>query len=368
MMKPTTTALTLALVFSFAGPGFSQEKDSIKLKKEAKAREGIQILEENYKSVSCQIGGGAKTLFLWKEIETIEYGGRPKDLTQGISAVKKGEFAEGLKLLDKMRTQANLRPVFKQQALFYYAQAAESEGKIEEAIKSYQQLLSEFKQGRFLGKANDRIVACLVAGKKFDEAQKVLATAKKEATDNKLDDELIREFDLLECTLLESAGKLVEAANAYEKLAAAAGGNATIADLARVGAARAAVAKGGDPGKAKATYEEVINKANDQTSAIVLAAAWNGLGEVQLSDAKKEKKAEKAQEALFSFLRGYVVYFPGDNERTSEYERSIFYAGQAFDLLAGLTTDEAAKKQNQERAKEKFQELSGRFPLSPFRR
>lgn len=365
-MKQNTVFVAFAMLVALSAPAFSQEKDTIKLKKEAKPRE-VQIIEESYKSIACQIGS-AKTQFLWKEIETVEYGNRPKDLAAGVSAVKKSEYAEGLKLLDKVRGQKDLRPIFKQQALFYYAQAAESEGKIEEAIKAYQQLLGEFKQSRYLNKANDRIVACLVAQKKFDEAQKVIAAAKQEATAAKLDDELIREFDLLECTLLENSGKLAEAANAYEKLAGAAGSNATIADLARIGAARAAVAKGGDAGKARATYDQVISNAKEDTSPIVMAAAYNGLGEVQLAEARKDKKAEKAHEALFSVLRGYVVYFPGDNDRTGEYERSMFLSAQAFDLLASLTTDEAAKKQHQDRAKEKKEELSARFPLSPYRR
>lgn len=366
-MNLRNSLTSVLLIAAAAAPALAQEKAVLKSKKDAKPKE-VTVLEENYKSVVVQLpGAGGKVPYLWKEIETLDYQNKPKELAAGIAAVKKGEFEEGIKLLAKFKGQQNLSGVFRQQALFYIAQAAESLSppNLEEAIATYKQLLQEFKQSRYLQKANDRIVACLVASKKYDEAQKTLAATRNEAVNAKLDEELLREIDFLEASLLEMQNKPAEAANAFEKLSAAAASTPMIADLARVGAMRCQMQKGGDASKAKAVYEDVISKAGEATSHLVLAAAWNGLGEVQLLEGRKDRKPEKIQEALYSVLRGVVLYFPGENDRTSEYERSLFLSAQAFKALADLATDEGVKKLNQQRYGEKIQELKNRYPLSP---
>lgn len=363
-MKPRIAVVGLLGIVLGAAPAFAQERANIKSRREPKPRE-ISVVEETYKGVVYSVGAGGRGTYLWKEIESLDYVSRPKELSQGIAAVRKGEYEEGLKLLQRFKAEKGLSPVFRQQALFRCAQAAESTGRVEEAIATYRQLLSDFKQSRFLQQANDRIVACLVATKKFDEAQKALAASRQAAIEARLDEELLREFDFLEAGLLESRGKLSEAANAYEKLSAAASSNPLVADLARIGAARCQYQKAGDASKAKAVCEEVINKANEGTSPVVMAAAWNGLGEVQLQEGRKDRKADKVREALFSVLRGVVQYFPAEHDRTIEYERSLFLSGQAFKSLADLTTDETQKKLNLLRAGEKLQELKNRYPLSP---
>ncbi len=358
----TISVVALSPVFA------QQEKDTVRVKKDPKPKE-VSILEENYKGVTYSLGAGGKTVLLWKEIESIDYSSRPKELTQAIAQIKRGDSQEALAALRNFKSQQSLRPIYRQQALFYLAQAAETSNPphLDEAITNYRDLLKEFKQSRFLGKANAGIVTCLIATKKYDEATKAIEAARQEATAAKLDDELLRELDLLGCGLLENQGKFVEAANAYDKLAAAVTtANSDLATLAKIGSARCLVKKGDDPSKARAVFTDAIQKADENSSPVVLAAAWNGLGEIQLAEGRKEKKVDKIQEALYSFLRGVVLYFPGENDRTSEFERSLYYTSEAFRSLAEQSKEEEQKKLYQQRASEKLKDLESRFPLSSF--
>jgi len=356
------------LVLGLSVPLVAQgQRDVIRLKTESKPRE-TAIVEENYKGVRYSVGRGGTSLYLWKEIDSIEYRGRPKELSRAISLVKKGDYEKGLKRLQKYADQKSLKKVYRQHALFYLAQALESltPPQIDRAIATYRQLLDQFEKSRYLTKANERIVACLIAGKKFGEAHKALDSAREAAVSRRLEDRIIRDLDLVECALLENEGKFVKATNCYEKLKASAASNPEVSDLAGVGAARSLVRNGGDPLRARAVFEAGLRQNDRSISPIVMAAAWNGLGEVLLAEGRKGKNADKVQEALYCFLRGVIQYFPGENDRTSEYERSLFYSGHAFRSLADLLEDKVGKKIHRLRANEKFQELKALYPLSPF--
>jgi len=59
-----------------------------------------------------------------------------------------------------------------------------------------------------------------------------------------------------------------------------------------------------------------------------------------------------------------VEYGPAPGEGTSEYERSLASAGRVFQQLSELGTDDASKKQNQQRAKQRLDQLRKEFPSS----
>ena len=214
-MVSKNVIFTGLFVVAIAASAFGQGKrDVIRLKDDSTPKE-VEILEEDYK---------------------------------GISLVKRGEYPKAWNLLREFKDKKNLPKVYRQHALFYLAQTLESLSppKLEGAISNYRQLLSEFRQSRYLAKANSRIVACLVARGEFGEAHKALNSARKKAVKDRMDEKVLRQLDFLGCTLLENEEKFVEATNCYERLAAAAASNPEVADLALIGSARSLVRKGGN--------------------------------------------------------------------------------------------------------------------------
>ena len=114
--------------------------------------------------------------------------------------------------------------------------------------------------------------------------------------------------------------------------------------------------------EAQAAYRALIDLENVGNE--VRAGAWNGLGDILSQDKANAKNAEKLTEALFMYLRGVVEFGPAPGEGTGEYERALASSSRVFQQLSDLETDDARKKQNAQRSKQRLEQLRKEFPNS----
>jgi tetratricopeptide (TPR) repeat protein len=339
-------------------------KDTITLK--SGTTESGKIKSEDYAGVVLD-AKGEKTVS-WNDIaaDGISYANAAQ-FQSARDQFAGNKFEEALKAFEELKGEKNLRPVFKQHALYYIAYIFQRQGKYDEALAGYKELLTAFPKSRYLNEIGENYANLFLDKKDAANGAKALDQLSSDALTAGVDNSLSAAINVQKGRLLEAQGKFAEAQAAYTVAEKAPGVSPSVVSQSILGQGRCAVALG-DKVKAEGLFRKVVN--GDGTGP-VMAGGWNGLGDLLLEEGKgaganKKPDTDKIVDALYCYLRGVVLYTPLPGESSTEYERSLAYSAQCFDFLAQLDAKAESKNANKVRAQARRDQLAREYPNSSF--
>ncbi len=337
----------------------AQTKDTVRLA-DGNTETG-QVKSEEFAGLSLTLANGKTDTYPWAQVAGVQYGGAP-EFAKAAMAFAQGSLTDALPQLETLASNPKLRPVLRQQVLFYQAQGLQRTGKPAEAIATYNTLLQEFPKTRFMAGVADGLYSCHVAKSDIDGGRAALDALASGAKSAGADRGVLGSIELRKARLLEAQKKNAEERAAYDA-SQGQGVPAEIAAEARLGIGRCRQAEG-QTAEAERTYRELIGDKGSPRN--VLAGAWNGIGDLLREDGKKARSTDRLLEALFAHLRGVVQYAPAPGDPTDEHERALAGATLCFRFISELEQDPEKRKLNADRAKERKSELERRFPGSTY--
>jgi tetratricopeptide (TPR) repeat protein len=356
MSKRLVSLTFVALLGAFA-PLARAQQDTIVMK-DGKERK-TKILSEDYDSVKFSLEGGTQDL-RWKQIDSIRYSGA-EGYDKAVTTYTSGKTADAIPLLEALAADTKQRNVLRQGTLYYLGLAYKKQGDTDKSIATFEQLLTDFPKSRYLTTAAMSLLAAYRekgnaagAAKSIDAA----LTQVKSGSDAGLD----AEINLLKANLALAQGKLTDAERTFSSAASASGAAPSVVAEAKLGMARVAQANK-QTSDAENKYREIVK---GDASNVVLAAAWNGLGDIALEAAMGARDRDGLRVALFAYMRGAVLYTPGRDDPTEEHERALAGSSKAFKAMGELEGNAERKKQALDRAKERLAYLQQKYPRSRF--
>jgi tetratricopeptide (TPR) repeat protein len=343
-------------------PPAQDNKDTVQLK--SGNTESGKIKSEEFSGLVID-NKGDKTI-AWKDI--VQPNGVHYANAAAYEAAKDqfdgGKYDEALKTFEELKGEKALRPVLKQQVLYYLAFILQRQGKLDEALAGYKELLTAFPKSRYLYEVGENYVAIYQAKRDPGGAGKALDQLSTDSMTAGVDPGFGSAVSVLKGRLLEDQKKYAEAQAAYRVAEKATGVTSSVVQQAILGQARCAVALNDKP-KAEGLFRKLTTS---DAASPVMAGAWNGLGDLLLEDARKTAKpdTDKITDALYCYLRGVVQYVPLPGESSLEYERAQFYSAKCFDFLGQLTTNKDAKQSYLAAKQLRIEQLRKQFPNSIF--
>ncbi|MDZ4774412.1 MAG: tetratricopeptide repeat protein [Planctomycetota bacterium] len=359
--RAAVAAFALTLV---ASAHAQDNKDSVSLK--AGTTESGKIKSEDYAGVVIDVKGD-KTI-AWNDIavDGISYANAVSYQSARDQFVG-GKFDDALKAFDELKAEKNVRPVFKQHALYYSAYINQRQGKLDEALAGYKDLLTAFPKSRYLNETAENYANLFLAKKDAASGAKLLDTLSGDALTAGVDGSFSAAVNVQKGRLLEDQGKFAEAQAAFTVAEKAPGVVPSVVSLAILGQGRCAVALG-DKVKAEGLFRKIVNS---EGSGPILAGGWNGIGDLLLEEGKgsganKKPDTDKITDAMYCYMRGVVQYIPLPGESSAEYERALASSAQCFEYLSQLDTRAESKAANKARAQARRDQLAREYPNSPY--
>jgi tetratricopeptide (TPR) repeat protein len=355
-----------------AAPAHAQEEQDKITKFDKSGPGGISSVTGTIKSedlTGClvAVAKGAEITIRWKDIKSIDYAGSP-DFKRAKGYVDAGSTDEAMKALEELRKKADLRAILKPHVLNLLGASYARSGMFDKAIDAYTELFKQFPKTQLLivGGGGENLIDCYLAkggAAAAKDAQAALETlfngVKSVGGDT-------TPLNVLRGRALEATGDFVGAASAYKLVADATTSDDATKAAAELGIARC-LAGQKKAGEAEAAYRKLVAR---DVPALVLAGAWNGLGDVALANGRANKDAAAAGESVFNalldYLRGCVLYTPSAGEPTTEYERAVRGAYDCFTALSELEKDEKKKTRYRQCANERKEYLQTKFPNSVY--
>ena len=317
-----------------------------------------KILSEDVDGLSYSLEGGSAGV-RWDKVESIRYGSADKYYA-AVDVFNAGRIDEALPMLTELAADTKMRPVLRQNVLFFIGLSHERQNKPDEALASYTQLLKDFPKSRYLLEVGSRMLAIYLARGEAAQASKSIEAAVSAAQAAGLTPGVAAGFGLLRGKLLEAQGKFDDATGTYNKTVSETGAEPDVVLAAKLGIARCSQGAG-RASEAEQRYREII--ASD-APAEVLAGAWNGLGDLSFDPAYSKRDTEGLLDGLFAYLRGVVLYVPTRGSASTEHERSLAGASKAFKALGDLEKAADKKKSYLDRAKACGDQLAALYPNS----
>ncbi|MCK6448959.1 MAG: hypothetical protein L6Q99_21395 [Planctomycetes bacterium] len=360
-----TWLLSAAVLFVgallFATPAHAQakkDKDTVQLKG-GKSEVG-KVTAEDFAGVSLEIKAGQNKVIPWADVAGIEYNNAGA-LNEALESLNSGKLDEALGQFEALKSgAAKNRPVLMQHALYNTALIKQRQGKLDEAAAGYKELFAAFPRGRYLRMAGENWINTLLTKGDNNAAESAVATinlAAQGATGIEAD------LAILKGRVAESKKSWAEARAAYEAAEKAATDGDAADQEARLGRARCLIGEG-----KRSDAEPILNDLKKTgTSNVVLAGAWNSLGELLTEDGKSKRNTETLIDALYAHLRGIVQYQPLPGEPTREYERALAGAHLVCKYISELETNGERKRTYKARSDEHLARLVKEFPNSAYR-
>jgi tetratricopeptide (TPR) repeat protein len=348
------SALCLAIV---AG-GLHAQQAKIQLK--SGKDKTVMIVEENYIGVRGT-DKGAESLTKWKDIDSIRYIGGEK-FHDAVDTLQAGKAAEAMPKFEALLADDKLRPPLRQGALYNLGLCSEKLGKADDAIARYETLLKEFPKSRYLLPAGSNLLSIYLAKGDVAKAATALEPSFALAKDASADPGLQAGLGLLRGRLLEEQKKFDEAQRVFESAANATEADPDVIVAAKLGLARCSQ-KRGDAGDAERKYRELTTADAPNT---VLAGAWNGIADIEYERATPKRDADGLRVAMLDYLRGVVLYVPGPEAPSEEYERALAGAAKAAKGIGELESNAERKKIYLDRAKRSRDQLATEYPGSRY--
>jgi tetratricopeptide (TPR) repeat protein len=300
---------------------------------------------------------GSSRLIPWAEIASTTYAEAPEELESAVSAAVGGRIEEARAGFAGL-AETDLRPLDRQRMLFHAGWAELRAGATDAGVGHLRDLLEAYPSGRYLRAATESAAFALLT--KGDGAG--AAALLDQATQAAKDPGPQAEIAVVRGHLLEVQGKTDEARAQFEAAEKAADTSEAVRMEAKLGVARAA-ALGGDRAAAEPVFRE-LTKASAPPH--VLAAAWNGLGDLLSEEGRSKKSIDLVVEGAYGYLRGVVQYTPEIGEPTIEHERALAGASRCFKYISELEQNADRKKVYADRSKSLADELRSTYPASGF--
>lgn len=319
--------------------------------------ESGNVLDETLAGLALDPAEGARKTLPWDSVSAVQYGDAPAEFTNAQAALDAGNMELALEEYQAVLADKELRPVIRQQALFYAAHAQLRLGQTEEARATYTELLGEFPKGRFVLAAGESLIDLhLQSG---DQAGAGAALEKIRSGLEGLESGPAV-AGLLEAGSIAAGGDFAKAGERYAALESAP--DKALAQEARLGRARMLLAAGKGP-EAEPILRALVQESE---SARVQSRAWNALGEALTADGVAKKQAEPILDGLYAYLRTVVQYKPLPGESTVEYERALAGAEQCFQHLSELEQNAEKKELLRGQQRQRLAQLQSEFPNSRF--
>lgn len=366
-MSATATLRTLVAVLAFcaAGPltpasAFMQAaKDDTVTLKDGSSKTG-KVVEETYGGLELEVKKGVKQHFDWSNITAVKYALIPVEYTEAMEA-RSVDTQAALEKLTALTQQEGLGDVWRQQSLLALAQFQQRQGLLDEAISSWNALITAYPEGRYLGIAARGLVEAQLAkgdaaaaGKSIDALSASPAAGKFES--------LGLELKLLRGTILMQQKKYADARTAFEQVEKDPKAVEAVSAAAKLGVAESLKWEG-KTADAETRFKALVEGSGP---TFLMAGAWNGMGDLLSQKGFDTKNADLLTEALFSYLRGVVQYVPAAGESQEEYERALGGAAKCFNLLSQLEKNAERKKDLQNQFTRVAQQLRTLAPNSKY--
>lgn len=350
------TLLVLALVAGFSAFAVAQADDSLVMKDGKKNTGKIESFD--FRVVKLSVKAGATASYKVEDIETVDFGGLPKEFKDAETAMRAGSNDDAATKFAAV-IAGKFRDPIKQEAFWNQANCLLDAGKGEEAAKAFQEMLAKFPQSRYLEKAHEAVVRALVSAGKAADA--VTWTTSEEERVTKIPDSraLVDGLKLYRCQAQMKAGQGAQAKADLQTLANTGGPKAA---LARVMLGQVLLAEKSFPDAEKCFRESL----KDCKETAVKAVAYNGLGEILYSQGLTAKKGEVIKDALMSYLRTVVQFPPAPGDSTDAYERALLGAGKCFQSLGQLEKPGDAQKVFFARSRELLRRLLNEYRTSSY--
>jgi tetratricopeptide (TPR) repeat protein len=348
-------------------PASQENRDAVQTK-DGKTESGT-IKSEDYAGLAINPTKGPPRTIEWAEIvpDGITYAGPgAPEFMSAKDSMAQGKIDEALKKFEDLKAETKLRPVLKQNVLYFLALVQQRKGDYDAALAGFKELATAFPKSRYLMDIGEHTVACYVAKKDVASASKALDELSAAATTAGVENGFGSAINVLKGRIFEKQDKFAEAAAAYGVAEKATGVLPIVVFQARLGEARCAVAL-----NKKSDAEALLRKlVTEDAPNTILAGAWNGLGDLLKEEARKANNnkgdGEKLLDALLAYLRGCVQYGPLPGDSTDEYERALRGASDCFKFISEVETKPEAKKLYRDRSAERLEVLKREYPNSAF--
>ncbi len=321
-----------------------------------------RIESEDYDVLRFKIKKGKDDLpatsLQWADIAEIKYG--VVEFQQAIAQLNSGNRGAALPRLQALLAQTSLRKELKPAVAFQFGCGQLRSGQLPEAAATLLELVKSSPKSRYVIPATRALVEVYLATADLTGGTTAIDAATAAAKEAGANPNQLLAFDYFRGLLHEAKKDFVNAKVCFQTASRAEQGAAAIGELATLALARVNDADG-KAEDARTAYRGIIDRARGNE---VLAGAWSGLAKRALLDGVTARNAEKVTDALFMYLRGVVAYAPAPGEGTTEYERALAGAAEAFKHLADLETDETLKKQHANRSRQRLDQLRKEFPHS----
>jgi tetratricopeptide (TPR) repeat protein len=358
MLQSFCSSTRLAVLgLALALPLQAQETDTVYLRDGA--TEVGKVLEENLDGVQFQPEKGAKKLLAWDNVQSIQYFDAPEELANGLASLGAGNPEAALAQFQALLGLEGVRGPQVQNALFHAAFSQQRLGQTDAAIASYAKVLKDFPKTRYLRSVGENLIELHLGKNDVASARAALDGIGVGAKGTEGLEPLLA---LLEARFLETQKKFAEARERYAGVESLAGAPAAMAQEGKLGRARMLLREN-KSGEAEPLLRALVG---ESASPRVQSGAWNGIGEIQATDGRAKKDAEKILEGLYAYLRTVVQYKPLPGESTEEHERALAGAANCFQLLSELEQNSEKKKLYRERQRERLDQLQRDYPGSSF--
>jgi tetratricopeptide (TPR) repeat protein len=357
VLRAGIAALGLVSLFLVTVESRAQDEgDDIITKLNGQKQQG-KVKAEDLKGCTVSMGKGVETTLAWKDIKSIEYSGSP-EFKRGMQYVNGGSYADAIAVLDPL-TKKELRDILKPHALNFLAFSLMNQGEYDAAIAKYTELFKAYPKTQFLIKGGgENLITCHLAKRNNQGAKDALdaliAGLKSVGGD-------INPLNLLRGRVQEATGDFSSAAASYKQVLDSATDDAT-KGAAELGIARCLLGQK-KTGEAEAKFRGLVSR---ELPWLVLAGAWNGIGDILLESARAKPDQDTITNALYAYLRGCVLYTPMSGEPTNEYEHAVRGAYDAFTGLSQIEKDAKRKDHLARQARERLEHLQAKFPGSPY--
>lgn len=350
MYSRTIARSSFALLLLLSAAAAARADEIVLFKGEP--RSGVTVKEETFEGVVyLQKGIPQPQNYPAAKVRSVVYEKKSRYYEIAEDALAVRDFAKAGELFKT--AAANAKNWEKQYGLFQYADCLRAQGKakLDEAIKAYNDLLTEVPKTKFFGECYERIAACQRSQGKLDDAKKTYEQLKGQVTLKNLGArwELLADFRLLELSEKSDANA---ALTGYDELQKKAAEFPDVANMARLRVGYVMIQKQ-QIDKARSYFNDII-KDRQASDVQTVAGAYNGLGTSFVSG-KKDPTLDDFNNALFPFFRTVFKY--GDELGQSELVAEALYWG-------GRCLEGRGKENDVKRARQLYDRCKKEYPTS----
>lgn len=330
-MRKLSVPATLAAIVLFGG---AASADIIKFVDGRKEQDGVTVTDETLEKVEYRLPSIRQSQsYPADKVLEVEYSDPPEEYQLGVDNYESGFFAAAAPLFLAASADTRKKEGLKAQCYFKAGESYRRAGNASEAVKTFDQLIAEMPQSRYVPHAQLYRALALLNSGDANRARQGFQKLKGSGYGGRWD----KEADL-HLMILDESKNPTQALEGYQKLITETETNyPMVANQAKLRIGRVYIASK-QYDKARKYFQTILDNRTG-TSREVLAGAYNGLG-TAIRNSDKVSKADW-KTALYAHLRVRVSYTDVEEEQAE----ALFGAGKAFQNVEGV--EDAANRARQ---------------------